>query len=183
MGIAEGSASMAARILLMLLALQASWCFTLPCRLSGRCAVHRAASPSMNLFNKFLQELDNFADDAMGRRLGNGAKFYGKRRSTFYGEDDEQRKEDPQAFDREEDYSGPAGGSYFVLSKERDEQGRPMGFLTRKEARELERQEEAAAAQGVREASVELNEEFFAALAREEAQAQAASREEQKYDA
>merc|ERR1712205_57230 len=67
----------------------------------------------MNFFDKLMKEVDAFADDAMGRRLGNGAKFYGKRRSTFYGEDDEQRKEDPQAFDREEDYSGPAGGSYF----------------------------------------------------------------------
>ena len=37
---------------------------------------------------------------------------------------------------------GPAGGSFFVLSKERDEKGRPMGFLTRKEARELKAQEE-----------------------------------------
>lgn len=106
-----------------------------PCRSSGL---------QMNFFEKFMQEVDNFADDAMGRRLGNGAKFYGKRKSSFYGEDDELRKKDPTAFDKEEDYSGPGGGSFFLLSKERDEKGRPMGFLTRKEARELQAAEEAA---------------------------------------
>lgn len=42
----------------------------------------------------------------------------------------------------QEDFSGPAGGSYYVLSKERDEQGRPLGFLTRKEARELRARDE-----------------------------------------
>jgi len=36
-------------------------------------------------------QLDNFADDAAMRRLGNGAKFYGKRRSSFYGKDDADR--------------------------------------------------------------------------------------------
>ena len=82
-------------------------------------------------------------DDAANRRLGNGAKFYGKRKSSFYGEDDEYRKADPNAFNREEDYSGPLGGSYFTLSKERDEQGRPMGFLTKKQAREQREAEEA----------------------------------------
>ena len=98
----------------------------------------------MNFFEKFLQELDNFADDAVGRRLGNGAKFYGKRKSSFYGEDDDLRKKKPNAADQEEDYSGPGGGSYFVLSKERDEQGRPLGFLTRKEAREQREADEAS---------------------------------------
>lgn len=80
--------------------------------------------------------MDNFIDDAAGRRLGNGAKFYGKRKSSFYGDDDPLRKADPMKADQEEDYSGPAGGSYFVLSDERDEQGRPMEFLTRRQARE-----------------------------------------------
>ena len=132
----------------------------------------------MNFIGKFLEQLDSFADDAMGRRLGNGAKFYGKRRSSFYGEDDVMRKQDPQKSDREEDYSGPAGGSYFVLSKERDEKGRPMGFLTKKEARDLAKQEEQAAAQRGAEATSELSESFFAAL-REEEEAQAAARREQ----
>ena len=90
-----------------------------------------------------MREVDNFADDAVGRRLGNGAKFYGKRKSSFYGEDDELRKADPDAFNAEEDFTGPAGASYFVLSKERDDQGRPLGFLTRQEARALKQKEEA----------------------------------------
>jgi len=81
----------------------------------------------------------------MGRRLGNGASFYGKRKSSFYGEDDSNRKADPVVFSEEEDWRGPGGGSYFVLSKECDEQGRPLGFLTRKEAREQKLADEAAA--------------------------------------
>merc|ERR1719198_2184541 len=67
----------------------------------------------MNFFKdglrSLIQEMDNFADDAMGRRLGNGAKFYGKRRSSFYGEEDDLRKADPQVENAEEDYSGPGG--------------------------------------------------------------------------
>merc|ERR1740138_834763 len=84
-------------------------------------AARRSRAPQLNFFQaissaaeRLLEEMDNFADDAVGRRLGQGAKFYGKRKSSFYG---------------------PAGGSYFLLSEERDEQGRPLGFLTRKEAR------------------------------------------------
>lgn len=112
----------------------------------------------MGFFDNFLEELDNFVDDATMRRMGNGAKFYGKRKSKFYGEKDSQRKADNSVSDRSEDYSGPAGGSFFVLSKERDEQGRPLGFLTRKEARDLERREEqekwaaARSAEDVRQA-------------------------------
>lgn len=83
-------------------------------------------------------------DDAAGRRLGNGAKFYGKRRSSFYGEEDTDRKADPDAFDAEEDWRGPQGGSYFVPSPEKDERGRPLGFLTRREARELQAKEREA---------------------------------------
>ena len=121
----------------------------------------------MNFFEKFLQEVDNFADDAMGRRLGNGAKFYGKRRSSFYGEDDELKKADPQQFDAEEDYSGPAGGSFFLLSEERDEQGRPMGFLTRKEARELKKQKEEERYQNEAETQA-MTQSFGEALAASE---------------
>jgi len=105
----------------------------------------RAASMTMNFMAKLLEEVDRFADDAMGRRLGNGASFYGKRKSSFYGEDDSNRKADPDVFSEEEDWRGPGGGSYFVLSKECDEQGRPLGFLTRKEAREQKLADEAAA--------------------------------------
>jgi hypothetical protein len=132
-------------------------------------AVHPRSSVSMNFFSRLLEEMDNFADDAVNRRLGNGAKFYGKRKSSFYGEDDENRKADPSVASDEEDFRGPQGGSFCevppqnlhrplraqprlttyrscdcadVLSKERDEQGRPMGFLTRGEARRLKEQEE-----------------------------------------
>lgn len=101
-----------------------------------------STTPSMGFLDGFLKEMDNFIDDAANRRLGNGAKFYGKRKSSFYGEDDPNRKRDPNVFDPEEDWRGPAGGSYFVPSKERDEQGRPMGFLTKKEARAAAAEEE-----------------------------------------
>ena len=43
---------------------------------------------------EFFEELDAFVDDATSRRLGNGSKFYGKRRSNFYGSNDKDRKRD-----------------------------------------------------------------------------------------
>ena len=43
---------------------------------------------------EFFEELDAFVDDATSRRLGNGSKFYGKRRSNFYGEADKDKKRD-----------------------------------------------------------------------------------------
>ena len=43
---------------------------------------------------EFFAELDAFVDDATSRRLGNGSKFYGKRRSNFYGSNDKDRKRD-----------------------------------------------------------------------------------------
>ena len=104
----------------------------------------RIAPASRDFFSDFMAELDAFADDAVGRRMGNGAKFYGKRKSSFYGADDTQKKADPKSSSREEDYSGPEGGSYFVLG-EKDEQGRPLEFLTRQEARARKAQSEAAA--------------------------------------
>ena len=59
-------------------------------------------------------------------------------------DDDQLRKEDPDAFNPEEDFAGaPAGASYFVLSKERDERGRPLRLLTRQEARAEAAQREA----------------------------------------
>ena len=126
-------------------------------------ALLRASPASMNFFAKFLQEIDNFADDAVGRRMGNGAKFYGKRKSSFYGEDDAMKKTDSQLADAEEDYSGPAGGSYFVLSEERDEQGRPMEFLTRQEARRRAKEKEEAQYRSMGEEQ-EMTESFLAAL-------------------
>lgn len=107
-------------------------------------------------------QLDKFADDATSRRLGNGAKFYGKRKSSFYGEDDGERATGADG----EEYSGPMGGSYFVLSKEKDEQGRPMGFLTRQEARELARKEEEEKWEQVRR-SDELRDGFAKAAERQ----------------
>jgi len=125
----------------------------------------------MNLFDKLtkaMQDLDDFMDDASSRRLGNGAKFYGKRKSNFYGEEDSMRKSDPRADNAEEDYAGPGGGSYFVLSKERDEKGRPIGFLTKKEARE-ERAKEEAALWAERASGEALSREFQAAVDEPEA--------------
>ena len=62
---------------------------------------------------------------------------------AVYGEDDAQKKM-VDGYDFEEDYSGPMGGSYFVPSKEKDEQGRPLRMLTRREAREERAREEEA---------------------------------------
>ena len=111
---------------------------------NGINSVARSAPASMGLFDDlakgvgdFLQEVDNFVDDAAGRRLGNGAAFYGKRKSSFYGEDDAMRKEDPNIANDEEDFRGaPGGASFYYLSQEKDEQGRPMKLLTRKQAKE-----------------------------------------------
>lgn len=52
---------------------------------------------TINIFDKvgsFFEEIDSFLDDATSRRLGNGSKFYGKRKSSFYGADDKGRKKD-----------------------------------------------------------------------------------------
>tara|TARA_B110000285_G_C14582160_1_gene362625 strand:- start:22 stop:144 length:123 start_codon:yes stop_codon:yes gene_type:complete len=40
----------------------------------------------------------------MSHRLGNGAKFYGKRKSAFYGEEDFMKKKNKYVFNAEEDY-------------------------------------------------------------------------------
>ena len=113
----------------------------------------RQPTPQMGLFENFMEELDNFIDDATMRRMGNGAKFYGKRKSSFYGKDDAMRKKDPKVADEAEDWRGPGGGSFFVLSKERDEQGRPVGFLSRKEARAQKAKEEQEKWDRVRESN------------------------------
>jgi hypothetical protein len=54
-------------------------------------------STQVGIFDKvgqFFEELDAFVDDATARRLGNGSAFYGKRKSSFYGKDDKDRKRD-----------------------------------------------------------------------------------------
>jgi hypothetical protein len=50
--------------------------------------------PKKGFFQNFFEELDAFVDDATSRRLGNGAQYYGKRKSSFYGADDSNRKVD-----------------------------------------------------------------------------------------
>ena len=67
---------------------------------------------------RFGQGLDDFVDDAMDRKLGNGAEFSGKRKSNFYGADDPM-KSDGRGGDQ---YQGPVGGGYF----KRDAEGRPV---------------------------------------------------------
>ena len=63
----------------------------------------------------FFEELDAFVDDATNRRLGNGAAFYGKRKSSFYGEGDFQKKLDKDIADPTEDYQGPKKAGYFQV--------------------------------------------------------------------
>jgi hypothetical protein len=49
--------------------------------------------------SNFFEELDAFVDDASMRRLGNGAKYYGKRKSSFYGKNDSMKKADKNKSD------------------------------------------------------------------------------------
>ena len=64
-------------------------------------------------FANFFEELDAFVDDATSRRLGNGAQYYGKRKSSFYGKDDSNKKKDSSVFDPTEDYFAANGAGYF----------------------------------------------------------------------
>jgi hypothetical protein len=64
-------------------------------------------------FANFFQELDAFVDDATSRRLGNGAQYYGKRKSSFYGAEDSNKKRDSVVFDPTEDYWAANGAGYF----------------------------------------------------------------------
>ncbi len=69
--------------------------------------------PKKGFFANFFEELDAFVDDATSRRLGNGAQYYGKRKSSFYGKDDANKKRDSSVFDPSEDYRGPSSAGYF----------------------------------------------------------------------
>jgi len=69
-------------------------------------------------FSNFFKELDAFVDDATARRLGNGAAYYGKRKSSFYGSDDSMKKSDRDIADSEEDYMVRSGGNYKWVQDE-----------------------------------------------------------------
>lgn len=86
-------------------------------------------------FANFFSELDRFVDDATSRRLGNGAAFYGKRKSSFYGDEDTMKKRDPTKSDPLEDYRVQAGG-YFVWR--RSEETGQLEPQTRMKGRRLD---------------------------------------------
>ena len=82
--------------------------------------------------SNFFQEIDNFLDDASARRLGNGAAFYGKRKSNFYGEQDKNRKTDAFTPDPTEDYQAPSTGGYFQWMPDENGQMRPVTRMKNK---------------------------------------------------
>lgn len=77
-------------------------------------------------------ELDAFMDDASARRLGNGAAFYGKRKSNFYGESDKNRKADRSIADPMEDYQGPTSTGLFKWMQDENGQMRPVTRMKNK---------------------------------------------------
>jgi len=79
-----------------------------------------------------FEELDAFMDDASARRLGNGAAFYGKRRSNFYGEKDKNKKKNRSLFDPTEDYQGPSQSGYFKWMPDENGQMRPVTRMKEK---------------------------------------------------
>ncbi|KAL7572063.1 hypothetical protein ACA910_001712 [Epithemia clementina (nom. ined.)] len=85
----------------------------------------------------FFQELDAFVDDATARRLGNGAVFYGKRRSNFYGPNDKYKKTDRDTPDPTEDYQGPTNTGLFMWMQ--DEETGQLKPVTRMKQRVVER--------------------------------------------
>jgi hypothetical protein len=70
--------------------------------------------------------MDKFLDDASARRLGNGAAFYGKRKSNFYGANDVNKKNDALVPDPLEDYRAPSAGGYFQWMPDDDGVLRPV---------------------------------------------------------
>lgn len=96
----------------------------------------RQNSSAIGIFGKFFEELDAFVDDATNRRLGNGAAFYGKRKSAFYGEEDFMKKEDKNVEDPTEDYQGPKKAGYFQWMPDEDGMLRPV---TRMKKQNIER--------------------------------------------
>ena len=96
----------------------------------------RLHASEKGFFGKFLAELDAFVDDATNRRLGNGAAFYGKRKSEFYGEKDFMKKDDKDIEDPLEDYNGPKKAGYFTWMPDENGQLRPV---TRMRGKNIER--------------------------------------------
>mmetsp|Transcript_4384 Transcript_4384/g.12100 ORF Transcript_4384/g.12100 Transcript_4384/m.12100 type:complete len:145 (+) Transcript_4384:85-519(+) len=85
----------------------------------------------------FFAELDAFVDDASARRLGNGAAFYGKRKSNFYGVNDKNRKADRNVADPTEDYQGPTNTGMFMWMQ--DQETGEMKPVTRMKQKVIER--------------------------------------------
>lgn len=83
-------------------------------------------------FANFMEELDAFVDDATNRRMGNGAAFYGKRKSEFYGENDSMKKKDKKESDPLEDYQGPKNAGYFQWMPDENGMLRPMTRMKKK---------------------------------------------------
>mmetsp|Transcript_12284 Transcript_12284/g.14801 ORF Transcript_12284/g.14801 Transcript_12284/m.14801 type:complete len:151 (+) Transcript_12284:63-515(+) len=94
------------------------------------------AEEKKGFFGNFFDELDAFVDDATSRRLGAGSAFYGKRKSSFYGKEDKNRKRDPGQADPLEDYQGPSKSGYFQWMPDEEGMLRPV---TRRKARNIER--------------------------------------------
>lgn len=76
--------------------------------------------------SNFFEELDAFVDDATNRRMGNGAAFYGKRKSEFYGKEDVRKKKNKNMPDPLEDYQGPKKSGYFQWKKDENGMLRPV---------------------------------------------------------
>ncbi|VEU44780.1 unnamed protein product [Pseudo-nitzschia multistriata] len=88
-------------------------------------------NPVFGAISNFFAELDAFVDDATARRLGNGAAYYGKRKSSFYGKDDAMKKQDRDVADSEEDYMVNSGGNYKWITDENG-QLRPVSRMKNK---------------------------------------------------
>jgi hypothetical protein len=70
------------------------------------------------------------------RRLGQGAKFYGKRKSNFYGSNDKNKKAVRDLSDPMEDYQGPTSSGFFRWVPDESGEFRPV---TRMKQKNLER--------------------------------------------